>query len=98
MTVTTAAAASRRFRQLIDADQFAFSMHAKARLVKYNISSRQAIRVMKGGSVIEGPYVDIGTGNWKCNMAGTSAGKHVELVLALHLENGGYCVVVTVIG
>ena len=95
MPLTTAAQAHRKFRQLINADQIAIPSYAKRRMWQRNINDQQVRRILKGGTVSEGPYIDA-DGDWKCKMEGNSAGQFVHVVAALHLNGDEMCVVVTV--
>jgi len=93
--VTTAAQAHKKFRQLINAGQIAIPPYAKRRMAQRNINDRQVRRVLTGGVITEGPYIDTDL-DWKCKMAASPAGQYVQVVAALHLNGDEVCVVVTV--
>lgn len=90
--------AIKKIRALIKSGRVGYTRHSKAEMINGNIVDTQVEAVILRGSIVEGPYPDIATGDWKVNFTGISAGQRIEVVVALHQSaEEEICVVVTVI-
>lgn len=75
------------------------TFHAKKRMVEREITINQITSVMQSRHTrwVERPYQTPG-GDWECKIHGASAGKVIEVVLAIKLpENDSDVAIVTVI-
>ena len=95
MSIRTQREASEKFRELIAADRIFFTKtHAIPRMQKRGITDTQVLRILKGGSVVQRPYMTT-AGYWRSNYAGYSAGTHIEVVAELQEGNNEQCLVIT---
>jgi hypothetical protein len=89
------AEAIREIRALVDGKEtVAFTAHARKRMKERHVSDMDVIRCLRGGSIEEGPYRDLKTGQWRCNVEGRWAGDTIRVGVALP---GGAIIVITVI-
>lgn len=57
--------------------------HAKKSMKKRHITLNQVIQCLLKGKITEGPYRDIGSGNWRVRMEYYSAGQCIKVVAEL---------------
>jgi hypothetical protein len=57
--------------------------HAKKSMKKRHITLAQIIQCLLNGSITEGPYREIGSGNWRVRMEHYSAGQCIKVVAEL---------------
>ena len=93
MSKFNAREARAKLKELIKADRiFITKTHAIPRMKKHGITDIQVIRILKGGSIVEGPSKTT-SGWWRANYAGQSAGRRIEVVAELQ-ESGDETVLV----
>ncbi len=75
-------------KEIVDADdgRVFFVSHAEDQMTKRRITRPQVLRCLKAGRIVEGPYRDPHTGDWKVNMEVISAGNVVGVVAALDFD------------
>lgn len=74
-----------------------FLPHAQQRMRSRQIDALSVLRCLRRGIIAEGPYRDIKSGQWRCNVEATVSGEWLRVVVEIpdtppHLE------VITVIG
>ena len=69
--------------------------HATERMVERDVDPLQLQRCLAGCQVQEAPWLDIATGDWRCNAEGFAAGDNLRIGIAL--PDDTTAVVVTVI-
>lgn len=93
MSKFNAREAQAKFKELITANRIFFTKtHAILRMRQHGITDIQVIRILKGGSIVEGPSKTT-SGWWRANYAGQSAGRWIEVVAELQ-ESGDETVLV----
>lgn len=68
--------------------------HAEKRQRQRRISFEDILRVLRSGTVTEGPYIATASGWWRLNMTGRSAGDDITCVV--EIDWGRKLLVVTV--
>lgn len=90
--------ATKTIRRLAEKSENIFVIdHAKKRMKIRHITNDQVFDCLKKGNLIEGPYRDIGTGNWRMKLEYTSAGQDIRVVAELFTrEDGEKIIIITV--
>jgi Domain of unknown function (DUF4258) len=61
----------------------AFVSHAGVQMRKRGIDRLQVIRCLQRGRITEGPYRDIRSGQWRCNVEATVSGDSIRVVVEI---------------
>lgn len=70
--------------------------HAEERMVTRNITRVQVIKCLRHGVIIEGPYRECKSGNWRLKLESRSSGDTVRVVAELDTdEDGNYVLIIT---
>jgi len=95
----SAPVATRHVRELAkDSSNVYFLRHAEKVLKKRRITHHQAVMCLRLGKIVEGPYIDNGSGNWRFRMERLCCGEEVTLAVELENteENGVYKLILVV--
>ncbi|RIZ68665.1 MAG: DUF4258 domain-containing protein [Methylococcales bacterium] len=68
--------------------------HAKNSMKKRHITLIQIIQCLVNGSITEGPYRDIGSGNWRVRMQHFSSGQCIRVVAELMTNDNNEKIIV----
>ena len=60
--------------------------HARKRMFEREIDFLDIQRVLRGGSIIEGPYEELRTGHERCTMTGLVDGRWVRVVIEIPVD------------
>ena len=84
----TADSARSILKEIVCADdgRVFFVRHAEEQMTQRHITRQQVLRCLKAGRIVEGPYRDPQSGDWKVNMEVMSAGIVVGAVAALDFD------------
>ena len=81
-----------------DSNKILFSPHASKRMKQRKITATQVLCCLKHGHIVEAPYRDIKTADWRLTLETVSAGDIIKVAIAFHKNKmGEVIVVVTVI-
>lgn len=96
VTLDLTTAAAKRILAEVETSRIFFTQHAKDRMRQRGISTTQALRCLRNGSIVEGPARDTG-GEWKVTVEVLTAGTPVSVVAAIEEDSSGnHVIVVTV--
>ncbi len=68
--------------------------HAKKSMKKRHITLSQIIQCLLKGAITEGPYRDIGSGNWRVRMEHYSSGQCIKVVAELMTNSNNEKIIV----
>jgi hypothetical protein len=68
--------------------------HAKKSMKKRYITLTQIIQCLSKGNITEGPYQDIGSGNWRVRMEYYTAGQCIKVVAELMTNDNNEKIIV----
>lgn len=71
--------------------------HAKKSMKKRHITRAQIDQCLQKGKITEGPYRDIGSGNWRVKMEHYSSGQCVRVVAELSTNDQGEKIIIIII-
>lgn len=84
----TTSAALRQIRELVkDSANIFLIPHARQSMKKRHITLAQVIDCLRKGSITEGPYRDIGSGNWRIRMEYYTSGQYLTVVAEIFTNN-----------
>lgn len=66
-----------------DSQNVAFVHHARVQMRKRGVDAVQVIRCLQRGNITEGPYRDIKSGQWRCNVEAMAGGDWVRVVVEI---------------
>ncbi len=70
--------------------------HARVQMRKRGVDVLQVVRCLQRGSITEGPYRDMKSGQWRCNVEAKAGGELIRVVVEIP-EKPPYLEVITVI-
>jgi hypothetical protein len=71
--------------------------HTKKSMKKRHITRAQIDQCLQKGKITEGPYRDIGSGNWRVKMEHYSSGQCVRVVAELCTNDQGEKIIIIII-
>ena len=80
-----------------DSQHVVFLRHAQTRMRSRRIDALQVMRCLQRGIVTEGPYRDIKSGQWRCNLEAKAGGGWLRVVVEIP-DEPPLLEVITVIG
>jgi Domain of unknown function (DUF4258) len=60
-----------------------FVHHARLQMRKRGVDALQVVRCLQRGSITEGPYRAIKTGQWRCNVEARAGGDLIRVVVEI---------------
>jgi hypothetical protein len=76
-----------------DTSRIGWSEHARKRMRKRRITTKQVLDVLDKGKIIEGPARGT-TGDWECTLERFTAGDNIIVVVAIEMDSAGQPVVI----
>lgn len=78
------AEAMRQIRaRVASSDNVVFIPHARQQMRKRGVDALQVIRCLQRGFITEGPYRDIKSGQWRCNVEAIAGGDLLRVVVEI---------------
>jgi hypothetical protein len=91
----TAPAALKAIRRLAQDSSAVFLLaHVKKRMKQRHITIGQILKCLLKGSITEGPYREISTGNWRVRLELKDAGQLVAVVAELYTSDSGEKIII----
>jgi len=69
------------------------TVHAQKRMRERNITLTEILRILRSGRIIDGPAENLIKGNWECTVNGFSAGKNLQVSVAIERDEKNIIVV-----
>ena len=78
-----------------DSSRVIMTYHALERMEERHITQTGILRILRSGTIIEGPVRNIQKANWECKVAGYDSGENLIVKVAIEHDKNG-AIVVTV--